>query len=182
MKRIDSDDGGILCPYVDGLHDDGYEIGTKYIVTGGDYQSDYETGRISEERQWCNYYEEYVSSGQEMTYVDGFGYVCEDALENNFYYSEYRERYLHLDDAVWIESECDWYHIDDVFCCEHSDEYYPLDDKEAIQVDGREYDIASENVAGFVEDCLDDSDLIVNDGTGEVLFKRDEQEEESDAA
>ena len=51
----------------------------------------------------------------DMAYIDGHGYVCQNCLDNNWCWSDYQDCYIPSDEAVYVE-ESDTY-ID----CDHSD-------------------------------------------------------------
>lgn len=69
---------------------------------------------------------------QESTYINGYGYVCEDCRNERFYYCEECGEWMHEDDAHWIECEeryvcqdC----IDNYYArCEDCGEYYRTED------------------------------------------------------
>lgn len=177
LKRIESEEGGVLAPYVDGIdyfEDDGTNL---WATEHGDLESDYETGRLRDPEQWCNYYEEYVSNSQEMYDTPEYGMVCENAIYNHFVYVEDREEYYH-ESSVRCCADDEYRHEDDVFTCEDSGEYYPIDDEVCVEVGNWHYSVAECNVDSFVESCKDDKVIRVN---GEVVYDPEEEEDEEAA-
>lgn len=79
---------------------------------------------------WCECCDEYHR--QASTYIPGYGDVCEDCRDRNFFYCECCDRYVREEDTVWIE--CENRHVCDDCCseyytyCEDCGEYYPDED------------------------------------------------------
>lgn len=177
LKRIESEEGGVLAPYVDGIdyfEDDGTNL---WATEDGDVESDYDTGRLRESNQWCFYYEEYVSEDQDMYDTPQYGVVCQSAIDNYFVYIESREEYYH-EDSVLVCADGEYRYEDDVFLCEDADEYYPLGDEVYVEVGNWSYSVAECNVDSFVESCKDDKVIRVN---GEVVYDPEEEEDEEAA-
>lgn len=81
---------------------------------------------------YCEYCEEYHR--EDETYVRGYGYVCEDCIERNFYYCQFCEDYHHEDYVYYVESECEYVCdecLDRYFIrCEDCGEYFRDEDIE----------------------------------------------------
>ena len=101
--------------------------------------------------EYCDYCEEYHRS--ESTYVEGFGYVCEDCLEHHFYYCDDCDSWHREDSVYYIDCEdryvCENCLHDNYRCCENCCEYFPMEDMN--EYDGEWYceecydEIVSEN-------------------------------------
>lgn len=91
----------------------------------GEYYCDYHA-------YWCNYCEEYHR--MEETYVNGYGYICEDCLNANFTCCEDCGEWIHNDDSYWIEgsgySVCRSCLDEHYTMCYGCDEYFHNDEIE----------------------------------------------------
>ena len=81
---------------------------------------------------WCNCCEAYHR--MEETYVNGYGYICEDCLRENFVCCEDCGEWIHNDDSYWIEgsgySVCRSCLDKHYTMCSNCEEYFPNDEIE----------------------------------------------------
>jgi len=135
---IDGDDV-FVCPYID--------CGGLPVIDTGDYlqichsdegdmTADYQSGVCQNNKKFCSHCEDDHDS--EATYVEDVGDVCENCLDNDYvhaYCGRGHDRYIHHEDAIFIDSMGEWYrHTDDtlrfynIYQCHITDEYYHTDD------------------------------------------------------
>ena len=135
---IDGDDV-FVCPYID--------CGGLPVIDTGDYlqichsdegdmTADYQSGVCQNNQKFCSHCEDNHDS--EATYVEDVGDVCENCLDNDYvhaYCGRGHDRYIHHEDAIFIDSMGEWYrHTDDtlrfynIYQCHITDEYYHTDD------------------------------------------------------
>jgi hypothetical protein len=99
---------------------------------------------------YCDYCEEYHLGSE--TYVDGYGYICESCLENDFIYCEECHNYVRDDYATYVEYT-DRYVCDDCLSrhytqCAECEEYYPddcMEEYEGLQLCESCYENRTEN-------------------------------------
>lgn len=82
------------------------------------------------------------------TYIDGYGYVCDDCRDEYFYYCECCDKWVREDDAYWVECE-------DRYVCEYCrDHYYTrCDDCDELF---RDEDMHEYGDLTLCEDCYDE--------------------------
>ena len=87
---------------------------------------------------WCERCNEYVRS--EVHYVDGYGWICESCLSEEFVYCDRCGSYEHEDDATYIECEeryvCERCRDRYYSYCEDCESYFP--DDEMLNYEGRQ--------------------------------------------
>jgi hypothetical protein len=124
LKLIESDNGGILAPYVDGTNCSFYEDG-EYLVCcddSGDKASCYETGRL-EGDFYCTCCDSNVI---DVTTADAGNDVCAYCLSEYYTYVSTRDGYVHNDYVVEVEDDGGFTsaaHMNDAVysdCCEIS--------------------------------------------------------------
>ena len=149
LRALENEHGEYFAPYIDGDVQEGDLIRENDILyikinSYGEYALNQTSGFL-EDSSNCDcdgcgdsYHED------DLTYVCDYNY-CESCLDNQFAYSNYHERYIDRDDAIWvssqddyflsddsciiyIENDDDYYHIDDTFYCEFTEENYHIDD------------------------------------------------------
>ena len=127
-----------LMPYIDGevqrVEDRGETAGVMRVTDNGDYDASCTCGHtMSVDREAC------ASCGDDTASDDlhAIGYhgdesVCCHCLENRYvhvYGRQCEQYYVHCDDAVWCESDDEWYHDryagdNDVYYVENEGGYY----------------------------------------------------------
>jgi len=180
---IDDDDNVFVCPYIDcgGLPviDTGDYLQICYEGEG-DMTADYSTGVCQNNRKFCSHCEDNHDS--EATYVEDVGDVCENCLDNDYvhaYCGHGHDRYIHTDDAIFIDSMGEWYrHTGDtlrfynIYKCHISDEYYHTDDLVTCDVSD-EYIHQDEAVHIGDDVYVNDEYAVYSDHLGHHLIEND---------
>jgi hypothetical protein len=140
IERIPVGDGeSFVCPYIDSGNlpvDDMDDCLLICEENYGEMTANYQTGVCQSCKETCANCEQDHDS--EATYVDDVGDVCERCLDNDFvhaYCGNSHDRYIHHEDAIFIDSMGEWYrHTDNtlqfysIYKCHITDEYYHTDD------------------------------------------------------
>ena len=195
-------DDVFVCPYID--------CGGLPVIDTGDYlqichsdegdmTADYQSGVCQNNQKYCNNCED--NHDGEETYVEDVGDVCENCLDNDYvhaYCGHGHDRYIHHDDAIFIDSMGEWYrhtgdtlrfyniykchvtdeyyHTDDLVTCDVSDEYIHQDEAVHIGDDvyvNDEYAVYSDHLGHHLIE--NDAELItMDDGTTDCWFPDDE--------
>ena len=202
IERIPIGDDVFVCPYID--------CGGLPVIDTGDYlqichsdegdmTADYQSGVCQNNQKYCNNCED--NHDGEETYVEDVGDVCENCLDNDYvhaYCGHGHDRYIHHDDAIFIDSMGEWYrhtgdtlrfyniykchvtdeyyHTDDLVTCDVSDEYIHQDEAVHIGDDvyvNDEYAVYSDHLGHHLIE--NDAELItMDDGTTDCWFPDDE--------
>ena len=109
------------------------ELAYNLDSTGGGYS------HIGEDQGYCEYCQEYYDLDT-LTYIEGYGTVCEHCLAENFVLCTDSDEYVGVDDAYYCSTDGNYYaetdelvrigdklfHRDDpkIFYCEYCDEYH----------------------------------------------------------
>ena len=176
-------DDVFVCPYID--------CGGLPVIDTGDYlqichsdegdmTADYQSGVCQNNQKYCNNCED--NHDGEETYVEDVGDVCENCLDNDYvhaYCGHGHDRYIHHDDAIFIDSMGEWYrHTGDtlrfynIYKCHVTDEYYHTDDLVTCDVSD-EYIHQDEAVHIGDDVYVNDEYAVYSDHLGHHLIEND---------